>query len=365
MPLKIERVATEFLRFDPANARKHSDANIAAIAESLRQFGQRKPIVVTAENVIVAGNGTVEAARLVGLSDVDVVRVPADWSADQVKAFALADNRTAELAEWNPEVLSAQLLELDEAGFDIEALGFESVGVIDDEPVDSSEDDVFDEVVPQRASLGDYWVVGKHHVICGDSSDPSVVEKFGVKFDAVVTDPPYGINADKMGMGLSKEKRNKFHRGDWDSQIPDLGFIFDLAPIQIVWGGNYFTHTLPPSNHWLIWHKKIANMSFSECEMAWTNLGKQVRLFAHHWSGEEKQHVTMKPSPVMDWCVSFIAKGARILDVYAGSGSTLLAAHRNGQFGYGVELDPVYVDVILNRLETLTGEKAVLQNASR
>ena len=364
MPLKIEQVPVEKLTFDPSNARKHSDANLAAIAESLKQFGQRKPIVVNAENVIVAGNGTVEAARLLGLTDVDVVRVPKDWSADQVKAFALADNRTAELAEWNPEVLSAQLLELDEAGFDVEALGFDVVSEEIDAP-DSSEDDVFDEKPPQRASLGDHWKVGDHEIICGDSSDPDVVARFDVEFDAVVTDPPYGINADKMGMGLSKDKRNKFHRGEWDSKTPDISFIFDLAPVQIVWGGNYFTDILPPSNHWLIWYKKIANVSFSECEMAWTNLGKQVRLFSHHWSGEEKQHVTMKPSPVMDWCVSFLDKGAKILDVYAGSGSTILAAHRNNQIGYGVELDPIYVDVILNRLETLTGEKAVLRNASR
>jgi ParB-like chromosome segregation protein Spo0J len=102
MTLKIERLPIEKLTFDLANARKHSDVNLSAIAESLRQFGQRKPIVITADNVIVAGNGTVEAAFLIGMTDVDVVRVPQDWSSDQVKAFALADNRTAELAEWNP-----------------------------------------------------------------------------------------------------------------------------------------------------------------------------------------------------------------------------------------------------------------------
>jgi ParB-like chromosome segregation protein Spo0J len=124
MTLKIERLPIEKLTFDPANARKHSDVNLSAIAESLRQFGQRKPIVVNAENVIVAGNGTVEAARLLGLTDVDVVRVPKDWSADQVKAFALADNRTAEMAEWDPEVLSEQLFELQAAGFDVDVIGF-------------------------------------------------------------------------------------------------------------------------------------------------------------------------------------------------------------------------------------------------
>ena len=360
MALKIEQLPIDKLQFDPTNARKHSHANIAAIAQSLKQFGQRKPIVITADGVIVAGNGTVEAARLLGLTDVDVVRVPKDWTADQIKAFALADNRSAELAEWNPEVLSSQLLELEEAGFDIESLGFDIV-VQESLPSDSEKDDVI-ESAPQRASLGDHWKVGRHEIICGDSSDPDVVARFGVAFDAVITDPPYGINADKQSLGNGKKK---FHRGDWDSQTPDIRFIFDLAPIQIVWGGNYFTDILPPTNHWLIWYKKIANVSFSECEMAWTNLGKQVRLFSHHWSGEEKQHVTMKPSPVMDWCCSFVDKGAKILDVYAGSGSTILAAHRNSQTGYGVELDPIYVDVILGRLEKLTGEEAVLLNASR
>lgn len=132
MTLKIEQVPIEQVTFDPSNARKHSEANLAAIAQSLAQFGQRKPIVVTAENVIVAGNGTVEAARMAGLTHVDVVRVPSSWSADQVKAFALADNRSAELAEWNPEVLSEQLLELEQAGLDLVALGFAAQEIPDD-----------------------------------------------------------------------------------------------------------------------------------------------------------------------------------------------------------------------------------------
>jgi DNA modification methylase len=361
MTLKIEQVPVENLTFDPSNARKHSDANLASIAQSLNQFGQRKPIVVTADNVIVAGNGTVEAARMVGLTAVDVVRVPKGWTADQVKAFALADNRSAELAEWNPEVLSAQLLELQDAGFDVEALGFDIVAE-EVNPVDSEKDDVIAEA-PQRASVGDHWRIGQHEVICGDSSDPKVIAGFATDFDAVITDPPYGIGANNQTLGNGKKK---FHRGEgWDDKVLDIRFVLDLAPLQIIWGGNYFTDQLPPNNHWLIWYKKIANVSFSECEMAWTNLGKQVRLFSHHWSGEEKQHVTMKPSPVMDWCCSFVPKQAKIVDVYAGSGSTLLAAHRNNQIGYGVELDPIYVDVILNRLEILTGEKAVLINASR
>ena len=142
MTLKIESLPIEKLKFDPSNARKHSEANLSAIAGSLAQFGQRKPIVITAENVIVAGNGTVEAARLLGLTDVDVVRVPKDWSADQVKAFALADNRTAELAEWNVAILDEQLESLAFAGFEVAGFGFQEQSL----PEESEWSDIGDSV---------------------------------------------------------------------------------------------------------------------------------------------------------------------------------------------------------------------------
>ena len=147
MTLKIESVPIEKLTFDPQNARKHSAENLSAIASSLKEFGQRKPIVVTEGNVIVAGNGTVEAARLVGLTVVDVVRVPKSWSGNQVKAFALADNRTAELAEWDQEILVSQLMELEQADFAIEALGFESTITPSFEPVESDENPALDKRV--------------------------------------------------------------------------------------------------------------------------------------------------------------------------------------------------------------------------
>ena len=150
--LKIETVFIDKLTFDSSNARKHSENNLSAIAESLKQFGQRKPIVVTSDNVVVAGNGTLEAARFLGWPKIDVVRAPADWTADQVKAFALADNRTAELAEWNSEVLSEQLFELETSGFDISVMGFEGVAFRPDvfEPMDETENPRLDQRARQQ-----------------------------------------------------------------------------------------------------------------------------------------------------------------------------------------------------------------------
>jgi hypothetical protein len=121
--VKVEKVKIGSLTADPENARKHSKRNIDAIAASLTNFGQQRPLVVW-DNIIIAGNGTVEAAKSLGWTDISIVRVPADWTADQARAYALADNRTAELADWDPETLATQLIDLDSMGFNMADLGF-------------------------------------------------------------------------------------------------------------------------------------------------------------------------------------------------------------------------------------------------
>jgi ParB-like chromosome segregation protein Spo0J len=125
--LRIETVNVNSLTPDPANARKHDGKNLQAIANSLEKFGQRKPIVVTPDSIVVAGNGTLEAAKSLGWSQIAIARTPVGWTWDQIKAFALADNRTAELAEWDDKVLADQLLELDANGWELEELGFVSL----------------------------------------------------------------------------------------------------------------------------------------------------------------------------------------------------------------------------------------------
>jgi DNA modification methylase len=386
MTLKIEQLPIDKLQFDPANARKHSDANIAAIVESLRAFGQRKPIVVTAENVIVAGNGTVEAARLLGLTDVDVVRVPKSWSADQVKAFALADNRTAELAEWNPEVLSAQLLELDEAGFDIEALGFESVKALDDEETDDAP--ASESSVEPVSKLGDLWLLGSHRLLCGDSFDRATIERLmdGKKADMVFTDPPYGmaLDTDYTKMGSGGRKHDVVINDDKQFDATLLLDMFSYCKEIFLWGADYYVETLgreyPKLGSWIIWDKYsddrvglLDGRFGSSFETCWSKsphkreIARVLVTTNYTARGDETRvHPTQKPVALAEWFFERWGKDAKIVvDLFAGSGFTLMASERMQKSCYAMEFDPKYCDVIIQRWETATGQKAVLENASR
>ena len=226
--MKVELVKIDELDLDPQNARKHDGKNLKAIADSLEMFGQRKPIVVWGRTV-VAGNGTMAAARSLGWKEITVARVPDDWSADQVKAYALADNRSAELATWDEQVLASQLLELQEAEFDIELLGFE---LPTNELKELVEDEIPEQLEP-KSKLGDVWQLGKHRVMCGDSTDAASRAKLvgNQVIDALVTDPPYGIGAGSWKK-LGKGKTNT-NAGDWDNEVPEIDFLLDLAPIKL------------------------------------------------------------------------------------------------------------------------------------
>jgi len=191
--LDVRVVALEALTLDPSNARKHSERNLDAIAGSLREFGQRKPIVVSQDMVVVAGNGTVVAARRLGWESIAVAVLP--W-ADPVKcmAYALADNRTAELAEWDGEVLAGQLVELQAAGWEVEGLGWSARDFNRMQPLPGVEEDVppAPPVVPVSV-LGDVWVLGAHRLLVGDATDADAVLEVAGECDVLWTDPPYGV----------------------------------------------------------------------------------------------------------------------------------------------------------------------------
>jgi DNA modification methylase len=233
--MNIETLRIAELTPDPNNARQHDDKNLKAIMGSLKEFGQRKPIVITEAGVIVAGNGTVEAAKRLGWTDIEVVKVPDDWTPDKVKAFAIADNRTAELANWNQEVLTSQLLELEAQGWELAEFGFEAFELPDeDKPI------IEDEIpgsAPGRVALGDVWQLGKHRVMCGDSTKPEDVKRLvgNEKAQLLHADPPYGMGKEGDGVAndnLYGNKLDKFQMDWWQTFRP---YLEDNASAYI-WG---------------------------------------------------------------------------------------------------------------------------------
>jgi DNA modification methylase len=382
--MKIEILKITELTPDPNNARTHDEANLKAIEGSLREFGQRKPIVIDQHQVIVAGNGTVEAAKRLGWDSIEAVRIPADWNADQIKAFALADNRTAELAAWNPQVMSSQLLELQEAGFEIEALGFELP-----EPIINPDEIVEDEVpesAPNRVALGDIWRLGKHRLMCGDSTSKTAIDFLlaNAVIDMVFTDPPYGINHSGKGI-TAPTKSGKIVDGNDFGEILGDGDVrvaidsFQLSQqmfpelTQIWWGANYYSQSIPNGYGWLIWDKERVGDIFSGAEIAFVNKGIKVNVFRHMWhgiakaseQGQKRIHPTQKPIALVDYCFSKYGDPKTVLDLFGGSGSTLIACEQTDRTCYMMELDPKYCDVIIQRWENLTGQKAELVNDGR
>ena len=175
------------------------------------------------------------------------------------------------------------------------------------------------------------------------------------RFDLLLTDPPYGINAAKMTMGKGqsdKPKAARFEKSEWDANRPDLRLSFGAADKHCVWGGNYFSDVLAPTNDWLVWHKQNDGRSFSECELAWTNFGKQTRHFSWSWlhGGEDKLHPTQKPVPLMRWCLTHAPDAQTILDSFMGSGTTLVAAKLEGRKAVGIEINKKYCEIAANRL---------------
>ena len=337
------------------NTKKHDAKQIANVAESIRQYGFVQPLVVDAHNVVVIGHCRLLAAMKLNMTEVPCVCVD-DLTDEQVRALRIVDNKSNE-SPWDFDLLGDELADIDLSEFDFDFridLPDEDKGIVEDEAPE------VDEGAEPIAKLGDIWQLGRHRLMCGDSTDKKTVETLmnGNKADMVMTDPPYGINAEKMTMGTGKRD---FHRGkDWDCERPDISILFDIAPLVCIWGGNYFADKLPVTNDWLIWHKKNDGLSFSQCEMAWTNFGVNCRHISHHWGKEKKQHITMKPLSVIAWAIERAKEKAMlIVDLFGGSGSTLIACEQLDRTCYMMELDPKYCYVIIKRWETLTGEKAV------
>jgi site-specific DNA-methyltransferase (adenine-specific) len=377
--VNIENLRIADLTPDPQNARQHDDKNLKAIMGSLKEFGQRKPIVITEAGTIVAGNGTVEAAKRLGWLDIEVVRVPADWTDAQVKAFAIADNRTAELANWNQEVLTTQLLELEAEGWELAEFGFEAFELPDeDKPI--IEDEI-PESAPGRVAVGDIWQLGNHRLMCGDSFDRKQIDTLmdDQKADVVFTDPPYGMNLDadysKMlntKNGASGKKHSQVIGDDLEFDPSIILDVFSYCDEILLWGFDYYADKLPQGTP-LVWDKRVEEkydaVIGSAFELLWSKKKRKRQIIRYNYTSwgsrmadnldGSKPHPTMKPVAMTVEIIK-MTLGQNIVDLFGGSGSTLIAAEQTNRICYMMELDPKYCDVIIERWERLTGQKAEL-----
>lgn len=392
--LVAEMIDIDALKLDPRNARSHAKG-IPELAASLSEFGQRKPVVVWGDNLVVAGNGAVMAARSLEWKQIEIVRVPDDWDYNKARAFALVDNKTAELSEWDVPVLDDIRLSLDESGWDLERFGFEAITIpfaLDDQAID----EIGELPDAPRSKVGDVWMLGEHRLVCGDSTKPETYALLMAddKADCVWTDPPYGVEyvgKTKKALtikndgadGLSVLLSSAF--GCWaDVSIPGAAVYvahpagaLSLTFLQCFVDQGWRLHET------LCWNKQTIVMGHSDYHYShepilygYMNGGGRRGRGGAGWYGDNAQksvidvakpsrseaHPTMKPVALVSLCLvnSSPAHGI-VLDPFAGSGSTLIASEQIGRRCRAIELDPRYVDVIVDRWETLTGHKAELQ----
>jgi len=410
------------LVLDPANARKHNKRNVEAIAASLTKFGQRKPIVVQKDGMVVrAGNGTLEAAKSLGWTHVAAVVLDDDNAT--ASQFAIADNRTAELAEWDDEVLSSLLSDLDSS--EQEMLGFDASDV---RSLLASSDLVQDDVpgLPDNpvTKSGDLIEMGDHRLLCGDSTSSADVARLldGAEPFLMVTDPPYGVEYDpkwrqeagvssggSTGVVLNDERADwteawrlfpgvvayVWHAGRFASIVSDSLAAAGLdVRSQIIWAKNKFA--LSRGNyHWqhepcfysmrgeptLSKAQEKAVLDEARCALVggleddhmpcWYSIRKNT---SARWMGDRKQstlwdiqvtddnqknnHGTQKPIECMGRPIRN-HDTEFVYDPFLGSGTTLIAAEQLGRKCYGMEISPAYCDVIVKRWESLTGKQAV------
>ena len=353
---------------------RRNDSAVDAVAESIRQCGYCSPILVDENYVILAGHTRYKALKKLGWKEAEVCVRPG-LTDEQKRKYRILDNKTNELAEWDFDLLETELDGLDFEGFDfgidVEEQDEEPIEIVEDEPPTETE---------TLCKVGDLWQLGSHRLICGDSTDVAVIDRLmdGVKADMVFTDSPYGVNIvnDKGKVGADNLAKNGVYApviGDDTTETAQQAYDIysQLCDKMILWGGNYFLDFLPPSDGWLIWDKRgesgIRN-NFADGEMAWCSFHTPVRIYHQLWNGmiregehEKRVHPTQKPIRMLSEILQdFTNEGDIILDVFGGSGSTLIACEQTGRTCYMAELSPEYVDVIIARWEKLTGNKAVL-----
>lgn len=397
------------------NSRTHSDEQVAQIAASIQEFGFTSPVLVGEDNVLIAGHGRLLAARKLRLKDVPAM-VIAGLTETQRRALVLADNRLALSAGWDHEMLATEIRALADADYDIALTGLTEDEITKFLAEGNEGQCDPDEEAPEPpaapiAKMGDTWILGKHRLRCGDSTNATDVEALlqGVKPHLMVTDPPYGVNYDaswredhdlnigkKIGgkySGRSTSKVNNDDKADWTA-------AWALFPgnIAYVWHGALHAQVVAQNlidcgfkiRSQIIWTKQ--HFVFGRGDYHWQHepcwYAVKEGKGGGNWQGDRKQttvweinnnnpfgtggkaeektgHSTQKPVECMKRPIeNNSSPGQAIYEPFSGSGTTLIAAEMTGRICYAIEINPAYVDVAVQRWEKFTGQKAVLEGAA-
>ena len=388
------------------NARQHPPEQIDQIAASMERFGFTIPMLVAEDGTIIAGHGRLMAAAQLGLAEVPVM-VARGWSEEDRRLYTLADNRLAEIAEWDPEMLRIEIGELrEDFGIeDMSLIGFSAedlAEILPDALIDTTggltdPDDVPEVPEAPVTRPGDVWLMGKHRLLCGDSTVATDVQKVlgDVKADLCFCDPPY--NVDYAG-GVGAEKAGKSRRIKNDALGEGFGqFLYDACVLINAHtdGAVYICmssselQTLQAAfksagGHWstfIIWAKDRFTLGRADYQRQYEPiLYGWPEGVKRHWCGDRDQgdvwnierphkndlHPTMKPVFLVERAIrNSSRKGDLVFDPFGGSGTTLIAAEKTGRHASLIELDPKYVDVIVRRWQEFTGEAAVLESSGQ
>ena len=409
-----------------------NDHAVDAVAASLKEFGFRQPIVVDADGVIICGHTRYKAARKLGLAKVPV-HVAKDLSPQQVKAYRLADNKTAELAEWNMDLLPIEIKDLQAADFDLSLLGFDTdelAKILDPDGTQGLTDPDDVPAPPDQAITrpGDLWVMGNHRLLCGDSSKVEDVDRLldGARIHLVNTDPPYNVGVASRSnnaiaasgdrpigqQGMDMAIRGQTHATSEKLRPKDRPLVNDFisdeefARLLRAWFGN-IQRVLEPGRGFYIWggYSNIWNYpnALKESELYFSQMIIWVKehpvltrkdfMGNHEWcfygwkegaahkffgpanitdvwsvkkvNPQSMVHLTEKPVELAVRAIQYSSlTGENILDLFGGSGSTLIGCEQTGRKAFLMEIDPLYCDVIVQRWEQFTGKKAERVRAS-
>lgn len=421
--LNVEYRAPESLEPRARNPRTHSKKQLRQIADSIREFGFTNPVLLDERDGIIAGHGRVEAAKMLEMDEVPTIQI-SHLNADEIRAYVIADNKIAEQAGWDTEILAKEfkLLEaadldfsLDITGFDLPEIDF-MISDHSDKSGDEPPEDIppIDSSCPAVSQCGDAWIIGNHHLVCGDATEPASFERLmgGHLARMVFTDPPYNvpIGGHVSGLGLTQHREFAMASGemspkeftdflrtvfanlsevatdgsmhfvcmDWRHVREIVGAGWDVyAELKniCVWNkSNGGMGSLYRSKHELVFvFKKGTASHINNVELGrhgrhrtnvWDYAG--VNTFSKERTNELAMHPTVKPvAMVADAIMDCSNRGDIVLDAFSGSGTTLIAAEQTGRRAFAMELDPLYVDVAIRRFEKQFGITAVLEGTGQ